>query len=109
MQHGVGQCLAYNTVMIDDDSPIFCSRCVCELTPGRGNLYVVYIEAVADPTPPVFTDKDLSRNTTAELNQLVQQMRDLSPREGMDQVRRRVTIHLCSACYVEWIENPTAS
>ena len=61
---------------------------------------------MADPTPPVFDEKDLDRDLRTEINRLVDQLEDLSERESMDQVHRRVTIFLCAACYRTWIENP---
>jgi hypothetical protein len=33
-------------------------------------------------------------------------LHDASERELCDQVYRRVTLHLCRACYEPWIENP---
>ena len=33
------------------EAPLFCDRCSSELVPGKGNFYVVKIEAVADPSP----------------------------------------------------------
>lgn len=89
-----------------NDTPTLCHRCLAELTPGRSELYVVRIEAVADPSPPVITDEDLSRDLDAEINRLVNSLKHISPQEAMDQVYRRVTIVLCNACYQEWIENP---
>ena len=90
-----------------DDWPVFCNRCARELTPGSGDFYVVRIEAVADPTPPEFSQEDLQRDPRAEIDKLLAQLRDVSEQEAMDQVYRRVTIHLCTACYRKWIENPT--
>ncbi len=89
------------------DEPLFCDRCMVELHPGRGNLYVIKIEAIADPSPPEFTAEDLSRDHRQEFQRLVAQLETLSAREAMDQVFRRVTIFLCNACYRDWIENPT--
>ena len=34
-----------------DDAPVLCHRCGALLTPGTDDLYVVRIEAFADPTP----------------------------------------------------------
>jgi len=90
-----------------DESPIFCNRCARELHPGRGNFYVIRIEAVADPSPPEFTEEDLQRNAGAEIARLIEQMRDLSEQELMDQVYRRLILYLCRPCYEHWIENPT--
>jgi hypothetical protein len=90
----------------NDEAPLFCDRCVRELTPGQGDFYVVKIEAIADPTPPVFQDRDLERDLRGEINKLVAELEDLSERESMDQVCRRVTIFLCGDCYRKWIENP---
>jgi hypothetical protein len=88
---------------------LLCHRCGCDLTPGEGNFYLVKIEAIADPTPPRF-DEDGRRLTAddidAEINALIEQMKDLTEQDMMDQVYRRLTIHLCGRCYRKWIENP---
>jgi hypothetical protein len=91
-----------------DDSPLLCARCTAELTPGKGDFYVVRIEAVADPTPPSVSEEELQRDHRAEIERLVKEMRDVSPQEAMDQVYRRLVICLCSPCYRVWIENPVA-
>ena len=87
--------------------PTFCDRCSVELKPGAGNFYVVRIEAFADPTPPSFSEEDLQHDTRAEIDRLIDQMRDCSERELMDQVHRRLTLYLCGPCYRQWIESPT--
>jgi hypothetical protein len=88
------------------DIALFCARCARELTPGNGDFYVVRIEAMADPAPPNFSVADLLRNTKAEIERLLEQMRELSPREALDQVYRSLILHLCEPCYRQWIEDP---
>lgn len=90
----------------DFDVPLFCARCAMELTPGRGNFYVVRIEAVADPSPPLITEEDLQRDHREEIAQLAKEAREFSERELLDQVYRRLTLHLCGRCFTDWIENP---
>ncbi|HID21095.1 MAG TPA: hypothetical protein EYP14_01660 [Planctomycetaceae bacterium] len=90
-----------------DEPPIFCNRCARLLHPGRGDFYVIHIEAVADPSPPEVTEADLQRDPSAEIARLLDQMRDLSEQELMDQVYRRLILYLCRPCYETWIENPT--
>jgi hypothetical protein len=90
-----------------DDTPLFCDRCSEELVPGKGNFYVVHIEAVADPSPPDLDERDLAENPRREIARLIEEMSDQSQQELMDQVYRRVTIYLCLPCYTTWIENPT--
>jgi hypothetical protein len=90
----------------NDDLPLCCHRCGTELKPGEGSFYLVKIEAMADPTPPSFSEDDLRRDIKAEIRRLLRQMRDLSEREAMDQVYRRLILYLCKACYRQWIENP---
>jgi len=85
---------------------LFCHGCGAELIPGAGDFYVVRIEAFADPTPPNISFDDESYDLNAEINKLIEQMRNMSERELMDQVYRRLTIHLCGRCYRVWIENP---
>jgi len=88
------------------ESPLFCDRCTVELHPGRGDFFVVKIEAIADPTPPEFTEEDLRRDHRREIERLLAQVEELSEREAMNQVFRRLTIFLCDRCYQKWIENP---
>ena len=92
-----------------DTCPLICHRCSVELGPGSGNLYVIRIEAFADPTPPTISADDLQRDLAAEIEQVVEAMKRLSAQEAMDQVYRRLTLHLCNACYRHWIENPTGT
>ena len=89
------------------ETHLFCHRCGLTLQPGRGDFYVVRIEAFADPTPPDFSDDEAGDvNPAAEIDRLLEQMQDLSEQDLMDQVYRRLTIHLCGSCYRTWIENP---
>jgi hypothetical protein len=85
---------------------LLCARCGTELTPGKGDFYVVRIEGVADPTPPEFSEDDLRRDPQAEIQRLLEELRDLSPQEAMDQVYRRLVLYLCGPCYRRWIEDP---
>lgn len=87
--------------------PPYCDRCQAALSPGRGDFYVVNIEAYADPTPPEFAEEDLTRDPREEIRKLAERLQDLSEREAMDQVYRCLTIHLCAPCYRQWIEDPT--
>jgi hypothetical protein len=96
--------------MTDGSEPLFCDYCSRVLTPGQGEFYIVRIDAVADPTPPVLADKyqdpdELRRQITL----LFEKLNDSSEQEAMDQVFRRVVLYLCNACYGRWIENPTNS
>jgi Fe2+ or Zn2+ uptake regulation protein len=91
----------------EDETHLFCHRCGAVLEPGAGDFYVARIEAFADPTPPNISAEELAAtDPSAEIERLLEQMRDMSERELMDQVYRRVTIHLCGPCYRRWIENP---
>lgn len=86
---------------------LLCHRCGCALTPGEGNFYVVRIDAVCDPSPPTFDSNESITDIAADWERLLDQMRGLSERELMDQVYRRLTLHLCGPCYAAWIDDPT--
>jgi hypothetical protein len=92
--------------MPDPHDPLLCHRCGQILEPGVGSFYVVKIEATADPTGPVMTAAELQEDLRGQIESLVEQMRDQSERELIDQVYRRLTLHLCGTCYGTWIENP---
>jgi hypothetical protein len=82
-----------------DDDLVLCHKCGAELRRGVGDFFVVRIEAFADPSPPVITAEDLRRDTRAEIQRLIHSMSQLSEQELMDQVYRRLTLHLCNTCY----------
>src|SRR5512136_1288887 len=86
--------------------PLSCARCHAILMAGKGDFYVVRIESVADPTPPDFSEDDLKRDPKAEIQRLIEQMRELSEQELMDQVYRKLLLYLCGPCYRRWIEDP---
>lgn len=93
--------------MLRMDSPLFCARCAAALVEGRGSFYVVEITAYADPSGPVDDRPEPDEGeVTRQLDALLQQLKDVTPREAMDQVHRRLTMHLCLRCYRQWIENP---
>jgi len=89
------------------DSALFCARCAVELVPGGSSFYAVRIEAFADPTGPVVEKVPSSKQLRREIRKIIKQLDDVSAQEGMNQVHRRLTLHLCGKCYPEWIENPT--
>jgi hypothetical protein len=115
LRRATGRSIGYNDAMSDpgddrgcDDEafPLFCARCRCVLHPGRGDLYVVRIEAVADPYPQELTEEDRAGDLAERWERLVASLGDLSAQEAMDQVIRRTVLHFCVACYSRWIEDP---
>jgi hypothetical protein len=84
---------------------LFCARCSAELTPGDGNFYVVRIEAVADPTTPPLDGRSAAE-LRAEIERVLEQLEGVSEREALDQVHRRLVLHLCQPCFSVWIEDP---
>ena len=90
-------------------SSLNCSRCGAPLALGRGECYLVDIRAVADPSPPVFTGDDLSRDAAREIDRLLRQIRRMSEGELVAQVFRRKLFCLCNACYARWIDDPFGS
>ncbi|MBN2294363.1 MAG: hypothetical protein JXM70_18185 [Pirellulales bacterium] len=92
--------------MSKNSCELCCARCSAELMPGKGDFYMVKIEALADPSPPDFSEDDLARDHKAEIERLMEQMGDLSERELFDQIYRRLVLYMCGPCYRQWIENP---
>ena len=52
-------------------SQLHCKRCSKEVHPGRGDYYLVRIDAVADPQPPIITQEDLDQDIGAEIERLI--------------------------------------
>ena len=78
------------------------------LHPGSGAFFQITIEAVADPSPPVVPGDESPSVLRRRIDRLIEELRDVSEREAMDQVHRRLVIHLCNRCYRGWIENPAS-
>ena len=85
---------------------LLCKRCSKEVHPGRGDYYLVRIDAIADPEPPVITEEDLELEVAAEIDRLIRLMKGLSERQLEHQVHRQKAIYLCVPCFKRWIEDP---
>ena len=88
---------------------LLCHRCGTGLTPGEGSFWVARIEAFADPTPPTITGDEDIEAIGREIDELLRSLPEKSEREHMDDVYRRLTVHLCGACYRKWIEDPVGT
>src|SRR5207248_4186208 len=87
--------------------PHVCKRCGVGLTPGAGDFYLVAVEAVADPTPPICSADDEAADVRRQIERLLAQLEGVSEQEALDQVYRRLAFFLCGPCFRLWIENPT--
>lgn len=87
-------------------STLLCSRCGVTLQRGRDESYLVEIRAVADPSPPVFTEADLERDTELAIAELLARLRKMSERQLIEQVYRRRLYCLCAACHTSWADDP---
>ncbi len=85
---------------------LHCKRCSKEVHPGRGDCYLVRIDAVADPQPPIITQEDLDQDVGAEIERLIRRMKGMSEQQLEHQVFRKKVIYLCVPCFNRWIENP---
>ena len=56
-------------------------RCSKEVHPGRGDYYLVRIDAVADPQPPIITQEDLDQDVGAEIERLIRFMKNMSEQQ----------------------------
>ena len=101
--------MMHNGPMTTEPATFSCDRCAADLTPGKGNFYVVKIEAVADPSPPILDEHYSDRDLLNEIDRLIAEVRELSEQELLDQVYRRKTIFLCLKCYRQWIEDPAGA
>jgi hypothetical protein len=85
-----------------------CKRCSKEVHPGRGDYYLVRIDAVADPHPPIITQEDLDQDVGTEIERLIRLMKGLSEEQLERQVYRHKAIYLCVPCFNIWIGNPVS-
>ena len=62
-------------------SQLQCKCCSKEVHPGRGDYYLVRIDAVADPQPPIITQEDLDQDIGAEIERLIRRMKSMSEQQ----------------------------
>jgi hypothetical protein len=87
---------------------LVCARCSKPLVPGRGDFYLVRIDAVADPSAPEMEPLD-EEEIARRIDALLKRLAGISHEEAMKQVIEHKTIYLCSTCYPVWIENPVGN
>jgi hypothetical protein len=93
----------------DADDALFCARCAAELHPGAGDFFQITIEAVADPHPPILGDDSDEQQLRRAIERTLEELGNMTSQEALDQVYRRMVIHLCARCYRPWIENPAGN
>jgi len=89
-----------------NEPALICHRCGSDLEPGEGRFWIVRIDAVCDPSPPRIDSTESLESLAADYEALLAEMADRSERELMDQVHRRMVLHLCAACFNVWYERP---
>jgi hypothetical protein len=94
--------------MIDENDQLRCKRCSKEIYPGRGDYYLVRIDAVADPQPPIITQEDLDQDAGAEIERLIRRIKGMDEQQLERQVFRQNVIYMCVSCFNRWIENPVS-
>jgi hypothetical protein len=87
---------------------LHCKLCSREVHPGRGDYYLIRIDAIADPQPPIITQEDLDQDVGAEIERLIRRMEGMSEQQLERQVYRKKAIYLCISCFNRWIENPAS-
>ena len=60
---------------------LHCKRCSKEVHPGRGDYYLVRIDVVADPQPPIISQEDLQQDVGAEIERLIALMKSMSEQQ----------------------------
>ena len=85
---------------------LHCKRCSKEVHPGRGDYYLVRIDAVANLQPPIITQEDLDQDPGAEIERLIRRMQSISKQQLERQVYCKMLIYLCVPCFNRWIESP---
>ena len=87
---------------------LVCDRCSKPLVSGRGDFYLVRIDAVADPNAPEMEPLD-EHEIARRIDALLKQLAGMSHEEAMKQVIEHKMIYLCCACYRAWMANPVGS
>jgi hypothetical protein len=84
---------------------IICDICGTRIPPHAH--YIVKMEIYADPSiPPIDTEELEESDPAAKMNDLIDQMKNMSADELMDQVHRHFEFRLCRPCHARFLANP---
>lgn len=87
------------------EEPVPCAVCLRPVGPGTG--YVVRIDVFADPRLPAVSAEQLeSTHFGAAIDELLEQMKQMTADELQDDVHRRFEYRLCGACQRQYLANP---
>jgi hypothetical protein len=91
-------------------APAMAERLICDLC-GKPIAphahYIVRIDVLADPSMPPMSSEELEETDPDQtLNQLLEQMKDMSADELQNQVHRRFEFVLCRPCQMRYLANP---
>jgi hypothetical protein len=83
---------------------------LCELCGKKmdaQNCYIVRIDVFADPSMPTTTSAELqATDFDAEIDDLLDQMKEMTAAELQDQVHRRFELKICPKCQPGFLANP---
>jgi hypothetical protein len=83
----------------------FCDLCGKEIAP-HGH-YIVRVDVFADPSMPPTTSAELeAADLDGEIDELLEQMKDMTADEIQDQVHRRFEFRICAKCQPSVLANP---
>jgi len=69
--------------------------------------YIVRIDVFADPSMPAMTSEQIAEmDFDAELEHLLDEMKDLSADDLLDQVHRNFEYRICRPCQIRFLANP---
>ena len=85
--------------------PESCELCGRELSPA--GHFVVRIDVFADPAiPPTTRDELSATDFDSQIDDLLEQMRNMTADELQDQVHRRFEYRICPKCHRRFLRDP---
>lgn len=90
----------------DQDLSIYCDRCGKGLLIDSNVRYEVTIEVKAAYDPLELTDDDLSGDLQEQIDETIDELKQCSEEEAMDEVYRKMEFNLCSSCQSKLLESP---
>jgi len=86
-----------------------CDGCGKMMSANDANRYIVRLEVFAAAEGLTISKEDLARDHQAEIEQIVNDLRQADPDQIEDQVYRLFRFDLCSACHRRYLANPLAA
>jgi hypothetical protein len=83
-----------------------CDKCGAALEANDAARYIIKIEAYAAAGPIEFSEEEMSRDHSAQIQRIIEELNNADPDRVEDQTYRSLRFDLCAKCHRAYLDRP---